>query len=284
MTLGEAARSPRTIGAMRTPGSRELVVATVLVVAGGRFVEGPAAAVAVLALAAAIALGTLQVFGEDESPAVSAGIPVESLITPATAAFASFGVLHLVPVGVLLVPALAVVAWLMGRVLSTEARLVHARTGPSEADRTAVLVEIITVGVLGFTAVGTLVPGGLVEPGAAALGSPTGGQLGILAVSDAILAALLGYRAAALRSRNLRDVLWAAAMYGGIIGVAAAALRVIEVPRLLGPALLTLVFFLWDTIHATAPQPRRDPRRLWEAVLLLALGALVVAWTLRLRG
>lgn len=283
MTVDGAATPARTIRAMHTPGTRALVGAAVLVIAGGRFIDGPAAIVAVAALVGATALGTLQVLADEGSPTVAAGVPIESLITPSAAAFAAYGAIRLVPTGLLLVPALAVAAWLLDRVLSTEARLVRGRSGPSEADRTAVLVEVVTIAVLGFTGVAVLVPGGFVEPGADALAAPTGGQLGILAAFDGILAGLLGYRAAALRSPNLRDVLWAALMSGGIVAVGAAALRAIEVPRLLGPALLTLVFFLWDTIHAT-PYGRRDARRLWEALLLLALGVLVVAWTLRLRG
>ena len=56
------------------------------------------------------------------------------------------------------------------------------------------------------------------------------------------------------------------------------------VPRLLGPALLTLVFFLWDALHGTAPARRRDPRWLWEIGLLLVLGVLVAALNVRLTG
>ena len=51
-----------------------------------------------------------------------------------------------------------------------------------------------------------------------------------------------------------------------------------------GPAALTLVFYLWDALHATAPARRRDPRFLWETILLAALAVVVVAWNLRLRA
>ena len=55
-------------------------------------------------------------------------------------------------------------------------------------------------------------------------------------------------------------------------------------PRLLGPAVLTLVFYLWDALHGTAPARRREPRFLWELALLAVLGAVVVVWNLQLRG
>ncbi len=48
--------------------------------------------------------------------------------------------------------------------------------------------------------------------------------------------------------------------------------------------MLTLVFYLWDALHGTAPARRREPRFLWETILLIALAAVVVAWNLRLRG
>jgi len=69
-----------------------------------------------------------------------------------------------------------------------------------------------------------------------------------------------------------------------VVAIAAVGLRAMEIPRLLGPALLVLVFFLWDAVHGTPPSRRRDARRIWETVLLLILGAVVIAWSVRLRG
>ena len=56
------------------------------------------------------------------------------------------------------------------------------------------------------------------------------------------------------------------------------------IPRLVGPALLMLVFYLWDTLHGTSPTRRRDPRWIWETVFLAGLGAIVAFWNLRLVG
>ena len=50
------------------------------------------------------------------------------------------------------------------------------------------------------------------------------------------------------------------------------------------PALLTLVFFLWDAFQGAPPSRRRDPRWIWQTALLVALGVIVVVWNLGLRG
>ena len=111
-----------------------------------------------------------------------------------------------------------------------------------------------------FTGVAALVPGGLVQRRGMAARCPLSETcLLVLAAGDALVAFLLGYRAAALRSSTLRD----APVFGrsptrSSIAIAAAALRAIEIPRLLGPALLVLVFYLWDAFHGAAPARRRD--------------------------
>lgn len=264
--------------------SRELVAAAAAVILLSRLVDGPVAWVVGGCLLVAVALGTLQVLGEVRSPATATGVPIESLLVPATAAFAVFGAMRLVPVGILLAPALVGGAWLIGRVVATEARILGAPTGPSGADRTAILAHVLVVAFFAFTGVAALVPGGLPEPGPTLVPPPTGSELAVLASGDALLAFLLGYRAAALRSSRIRDVGWFALTSAIVVAIAAAALRAMEIPRLLGPALLVLVFFLWDAVHGAPVSRRRDPRRIWETVLLLVLGIVVAAWTVRLRG
>ena len=90
-------------------------------------------------------------------------------------------------------------------------------------------------------------------------------------------------RAAALRVSNLRDALWSAGTYAAAIAIGAAAVRFIEIPRLLGPALLTLTFYLWDAFHGAAPARRRDLGWLWQTLLLVVLGVVVVALNLMTR-
>ena len=279
------AEGRRTIGPMLARGaSRELVLAAAAAILVARFVDGPIAWAVGGCLLVAVAFGSLQVLGAVESPAAAMGVPVESLVMPAVASFAVLGAIRLVPIGLLLVPALLVGAWIIARVLATEARILAAPTGASGADRTAILVWALVIGFLAFTGSAALIPGALPEPGPVAGPPPTGPELAGLAAADALVAFLLGYRAAALRSSNVRDVVWFGLTSAIVVAIAAIALRVMEIPRLLGPALLVLVFFLWDAVHGAPPSKRRDPRRVWETVLLVILGLLVVAWSARLRA
>ena len=57
-----------------------------------------------------------------------------------------------------------------------------------------------------------------------------------------------------------------------------------EIPRLVGPALLTLAFYLWDAFIGTAPARRRDLRWIGQIALLAGLGVIVAAWNLLLRS
>ena len=153
------------------------------------------------------------------------------------------------------------------------------------ADRTAVLIQILLVGFLGFAGVAALVPGGLPTRAAGgAVSRQTRWPLIAQAVGDALIAFLLAYRAAALRTSNLRDVAWFGLTGAAVVAIAAVALRSIEIPRILGPALLVLVFFLWDAIHSGGPVRRRDPRRVWETALLAVLAIVVIGWSIGIRG
>jgi hypothetical protein len=264
-------------------GARDLVLGATILVGLSRFVDGPAAwLVAVVALVA-VGLGTIEILATADPRARAAGgIPVEHLIGPAATVLAGVGVIRLVPVGLLFPPALAVIAWLLARVLATEARVLGAPGGATSADRTAIRIEALIIGFLGFTGVAALVPGGLVEPGGGGA-SLAGSDLALLALADGAIAFLLGYRAAALRTTRLGDVVLAGVTSGAAITIAATALRAMAVPRFAGPALLALVFFLWDAVHEAPAGRRRDARRLWEIGLLVVLGIVVVAWGLRLR-
>ena len=266
-----------------TAAARDLTTAAMAVVLLSTFVEGPAIWLVAGVLLAAVLFGTLQVLGDGVAAAAGPGVPVEALFAPGVTALAALGSLRLVPVGILLVPAIVGGGWLLLRVLGIEARVLVSQTGPSGADRTAVMSTALIVGFFAFLGSAALVPGSLPEPGTATAG-PTGAQLATLAASDALIAFLLGYRAAALRTTNLRDVAWFALTSAIVVAIAAVALRAMEIPRLLGPALLVLVFFLWDAIHGTTPLRGRDRRRLWETLLLAVLGLLVVAWSVRLHS
>ena len=265
-------------------GRRELQVVVATVVGMAAVVSGPLAAIVAVLLLAATVLGTLQLLSEVDSPEAERGVPVESLIVPAVAALGAVGAIRLVPLGPAIVPALIAVALLIDRTVAIEARIAAAPQGPSAEDRSASLATMLVVALVAFGGVAAIVPGGLAgleAPGAPVAPLPYGNLL-LLAGADAVMAGLLGYRAVALRVASARDALWAAATYAVAIAIGAAAIRAMGIPRLIGPALLMLLFYLWDTLHAAPPSRRRDPRWLWETAILAGVGIAVVAWNLRL--
>jgi hypothetical protein len=271
----------RAGGGVTTGPRRELVLAAVTVVGLSRLADGPGVWAVAGLLVGAILAGALHIVTDAGGEPGAAR--VESLLTPAVAAFACVGVIRLVPVGLGLVVALAGVALVLDRTIRTEAKLAIRVHGANETERVVVLVEAVVVSFLAFLGTAALVPGGLPEPGGAGTAPLSEGALLALAGADALVAGALGYRSAALRVGTVRAALWSAATYAAAIAIAAAALRAADLPRLIGPAMLTLVFFLWDAFHGAEPGRRRDPRWLWQTVLLAGLGLVVILWNLGLR-
>lgn len=268
-------------------GRRDLALVAVTVVGLSRLIEPPGAWLVAVFLLGAIVLGTLQVLGDEaeRGERIGLGIPIESLFLPAVAAVACLGAIRLVPFGLGLAPALLVTGWLVHRCLTLEARILATPDGFDDDGRTAVLVTTLLVAFIAFIGVAAMVPGGLAQPGA---GGVAGGPLPrrdllALATGDAVIAFLLGYRAAALRVSTLRDALWSAGTYAAAIAIAAATVRFMEIPRLMGPALLTLTFYLWDAFHGATPSRRREARWIWQTILLAMLGAGVIALNLLIR-
>lgn len=276
----------RAGGAAPAGGRRDLVIAASTVVAMAAALSGPAVWLAAALLLAAMLLGSLQVLGEVDGPDADRGLPVESLLVPAVAAIGCLGAIRLLPLGPAILVGVPLTALLIDRTLAVETRLAGAAQGPSAEDRSTALVAILVVALVAFVGVAAIVPGGIAggEPAGAPVRPLPLGSLVLLALADAAIAALLGYRAAALRVTSARDALWAALTYGAAIAVGAAALRAMGIPRLIGPALLMFLFYLWDSLHGTPPSRRRDPRWIWETVVLAGLGAVVALWNLRLVG
>jgi hypothetical protein len=106
----------------------------------------------------------------------------------------------------------------------------------------------------------------------------------VLTVDVALVALLLGYRLAVLRYGSAADAARSAVTYAIVVAVAAGATRAIGLPLVAGPVILTLVFYLWDALHGTAPARRRQPRFLVELGVLVLVGAVVVAWNLQIAG
>jgi hypothetical protein len=255
-------------------GRRDLTLAAVVGVGLSRLLDGDAVWLVAGLVLTGMLLGALQVLAEDDPAAETSGVPIESLILPAVATIACLGAIRLVPFGLWLAPALLGTGLLVERCLAIEATILASRSGAGPDERTAVLVATLLVAFLAFAGVAALVPGGLAAQDAAA---GEGANLVLLAVADALVAFLLGYRVAALRVTRLRDALWSAATYALAIAIGAAAARAMEIPRLIGPALLTLVFYLWDAFHGASAR-RRDTRWVWQTVLLVVLAVIVVAW------
>ena len=132
------------------------------------------------------------------------------------------------------------------------------------------LVTILLVAFLGFTGVAAMVPGGLVQPRSGRAAPRATCCPGRRRRARRRAARLSGGRRCGSRAcatRSGRPLTYAAA-----IAIGAAALRAMEIPRLVGPALLTLAFYLWDAFTGTAPARRRDSRWIWQIGLLAGLG------------
>ena len=258
---------------------RELVILAIAVVGLSRLLDGPLLWLTAGLLAAAVAVGAAAFIAEGRA----LDAPIEGVILPALAAASSLGAIRVVPLGILLVPALAAAWVLVDRTLAFEGRMAGRDAEASPDDRTTALGYSIVIAFLAFVGIATFIQGGLVEP-APGPGAPAAAPLDeqallLLALADALVAGLLGFRVSVLRERSLRDALWSAATYAAVVAIAAAAVRAVALPRLLAPALLALVFFVWDGVHGAPPTQRRDPRWIWQIGLLVVLGAAVEpAW------
>ena len=153
--------------------------------------------------------------------------PFESLLIPAVLTGGAGAAIHLVPAGLGLVPALAAFALAIDRVVLLEMRLLGQPTGASEADRSRVLLAAVVTAFIAFTGIAVLVPGALVEPAGASAAADSAqraiseGWLAVLALDDALVALVLGYRVAAFRFGTARDAARSALTYGIVIGIAA---------------------------------------------------------------
>ena len=249
-------------------------------------VEGPAVWIVAGLVLAATLLGTLQLLGTAEGGDLEAGVAVESLLVPGVAALGAVGAIRVVPLGLAVLGALVLVAALIDRAIADEARIAASADGPTAEDRPRALSAMLVVALVAFIGIAAIVPNGLAgtQPDGAPAPPLPIGDLVLLALADAAVAALLGYRAAALRLASARTAVWAALTSAVAIALGAAALRAMGIPRLIGPALLMLLFYLWDSIHAAPSSRRRDPRWLWETIVLVGFGAVVAFWNLRLVG
>ena len=140
----------------------------------------------------------------------------------------------------------------------------------------AVRVGALGIAFLAFAAVGGFVPGGLAGDGNAL----TAPALVATIVLDVIIGGLAGYRIAALLPHSGREGIVALYQYAVASGHIGGFLRVLALPRLFGPALLTLLLYL-ITGFRESPTPIRQSRRLVEeSGLLVIADAAAVVWGL----
>ncbi|MCU0483453.1 MAG: hypothetical protein MUC54_04165 [Chloroflexi bacterium] len=273
--------APRGRPILRGPLAELALVGTALI-AVGVLVPAPAVFVVAVLAGVAIALGTLALAAE-----VSPGEPaIEATAVPGVMILGAILAGRLVPASLLLAPVVAVASLAVVAAVEVERRIRGRVHGPTAGDRGAVRALALVAAFAAFAGIAAGIPGALVEPAGA--GDPIGAlpadAVTVLALADAAVAGLLGYRLAVLRGLASREAALAAASYALVIAIAAVALRAMAIPRFLGPALLILVLYLWDVYRASPRPARRDLRSLWEIGLLLLVGVVVVAWNLLNRG
>ena len=268
---------------MRSERSRSLNLVTLVtaLAACGLIVATNAVWPVAALVAGATAVGTFLLLAELDPR----GVPVEALATPVVAAGALTGLAAFVGVGALSLPLLATGAVLVGAALTLERRLL----GPADATHSRARQQLMPFTVLlafvGFAAVAASVPGGLVEPqtGQQGAGGLDEGGLLVLALADGLIAFLLGYRLAALQAPSIIEAAWAAGTFAVVVGAGAALLRAVALPRLVGPAILAAIFYLWAAYRQASGAERRSEGWLWEYLALAGAAALAVAWNLLLR-
>ena len=208
------------------------------------------------------------------------GVPIESLAMPVVATAATAGLAHLTGPGPVFAAILVGGGVLIAATLLMEARLL----GPADeirARRERQLVPLcVLLAFLGFAAVAGSVYAGLAAPlpGSTNRRPSTSAACSLLAVLDGTIAFLLGYRLTAAREPDLLEATWAAGTYAVAIGVAAALLRALALPQLLGPAILAGVFYLWSAYRAAPGAERRSVGWIWEYLILVVALVGVVLW------
>jgi hypothetical protein len=268
-------------------GARELglVIGTLAVLI--HFLDGPAFWVATALLVATVVAATLYLLGERRPWRV----PLDRLVLPGLAAFAAAGLAHLVNP----VPWLAVVfagTWLVVALAAAvetapatglEEEGGAPASGPAiEAGHPRPLAARLTtliVAFLALSAVGGFVVGGLSLDAK----TPDFSVVAGAALFDLVIGALTGCLLTATRPHRRRDLVAAAVLYAVVLGVAGGLLRAAGIPRLLGPAVLTLLAYLIASFVDSPAPARRSRQLLGEAAVLCLAGCAVIALGLAIR-
>jgi hypothetical protein len=257
-------------------GSREVALVVAMLAAFGPFVANAAlwVATALVVLAAVAATATL--LGEPRPWRW----PADRLILPGLGAFAAVGIARLLDP----VPWLAVVALATFAVLAWTVELETAPAAPglapgssladgSHARAVSARLATLSLAFLAFAAIGGIVPAG----SAGEEQSPALGAFVAAVVLDVAIGALAGYRIVALSPHDRGDALLAVYLYALAIAPVAVLVRVLALPRLFGPAELTLVLYLVTSLRESDEPIRRNARLLEETALLALAGVAIAA-------
>lgn len=257
-------------------GARELGLVIGALAVLVHFLDGAAFWAATALAIAAVLVATIHLLGGWRPWRV----PLDRLTLPTLVAFAAVGIAHTVNPVPWLVLVFAgtwlIVSWVVA--VETEPATgtedgadLNARGGHPRP--LAARAATLGVAFLAFSAVGGFVPGGLPADGT----TPATSVLAGTAVFDLAIGGLTGYLLAAIRPHRRRGAIFAFVLYGVVLGVAGGLLRLVGVPRLLGPAVLTLLAYL-ITGFRESPVPIWQNRRLIEEAILLSLagGAVIV--------
>jgi Ca2+/Na+ antiporter len=265
-------------------GARELglVIGTLAMLV--HFLDGVAFWVITALIVATAVAGSLHLLGESRPWRV----PLDRLTLPALAAFATAGLAHLVNP----VPWLALVfvgAWIVMALVVAVQTLPATGTEEEEASAAgetaghprplAARIATLFVAFLAFSAVGGFVSGGLASDAA----TPATSVVASTALYDLIIGGLVGFVMAAIRPHRRMDVVLAFVLYAAILGAAGAALRYVDMPRLLGPAILTLVAYLVTVFRYSAEPIWRSSRLIGETLVLGVAGCAVIVLGLLMR-
>ena len=274
-------------------GTLELGLLVALFAVTARFVDDLTLYGATALVIVAVAAGTATLLGES----LPWRWPFDRVALPVLATFGSLGIVRLVDQGPLLgaaaVASFLVASWVVGLELSgaSLAAAVESRpAGPTdwlsepefgEARQSMAASRLAAFGLafLAFTAIGGFVPGGVAGEG------QNPGLPGFLAalVLDFAVATLAGLRILALHPHTRNDVFVALYLYLLVVAPAGVLIRVLALPRLFGPALLTLAFYIVTSLRESDEPIRHNRRLLEETAILVAAGLLTVAVGLLVR-
>jgi hypothetical protein len=255
------------------------VALVVLAAAIGPFLDGAGLWLGALLVCAVTAYGAFALMANVEPR----GVPIEALVTPSAAAFATVTLAHGAGPSLAAPIVLALGGLLVGLSIAVEMRLLGPADAADPLRQQQLVLLVVLLAFLCFSGAAASVYGGLLGPDAGATGGQEEANLLLFVVADAVIAFLLGYRLAAARSPTVRAAAREAGTFAVIIAVAAALIRAIALPRLLAPALLAAVFYLWSAYRAASRAERRSNAWLWEYLALAGAAALAVAWNLLLR-